>query len=67
MTTNQHLYGQNFHAWTEQQARLRRSGRSHGSGTWGEACSQQWQGSGFLACNACDPEGNLFQVRESAA
>ena len=25
---------------------------------------EQWQGPGFLANNACDPEGNVFQVRE---
>jgi predicted enzyme related to lactoylglutathione lyase len=25
---------------------------------------EQWQGPGFLVNNACDPEGNVFQVRE---
>jgi len=25
---------------------------------------QVWQGPGFCACNAMDPEGNVFQVRE---
>lgn len=29
--------------------------------------TEQWQGLGFRACNAVDPEGNIFQVRESAA
>lgn len=32
----------------------------------GEVFSEQWQGPGFRVRNACDPEGNLFQVRESA-
>ena len=31
----------------------------------GEVLPDQWQGPGFTACNAVDPEGNLFQVRES--
>jgi len=26
---------------------------------------EQWRGPGFLVNNACDPEGNVFQVRES--
>ena len=26
----------------------------------------QWAGPGFNVCNACDPEGNVFQIRESA-
>lgn len=30
----------------------------------GEVYPEQWEGPGFLACNACDPEGNIFQVRE---
>lgn len=25
----------------------------------------QWQGPGFVVANACDPEGNIFQLRES--
>jgi predicted enzyme related to lactoylglutathione lyase len=33
----------------------------------GEVMLQQWQGPGFVVCNACDPEGNIFQVREAAA
>jgi predicted enzyme related to lactoylglutathione lyase len=31
----------------------------------GEVFDEQWQGPGFNVCNACDPEGNIFQVRES--
>lgn len=31
----------------------------------GEVFAQSWQGPGFVVCNACDPEGNLFQVREN--
>lgn len=30
----------------------------------GEVFSEQWRGPGFVACNAMDPEGNVFQVRE---
>ena len=33
----------------------------------GEVFLQQWQGTGFVCCNACDPEGNIFQLRETAA
>ncbi len=32
----------------------------------GEVLSEQWSGSGFVVRNAVDPEGNIFQVRESA-
>lgn len=32
----------------------------------GEVFNEQWQGPGFTVCNAMDPEGNVFQVRESA-
>ena len=28
---------------------------------------QVWQGSGFAACDAIDPEGNIFQIRESTS
>lgn len=31
----------------------------------GEALPGQWQGPGFRVCNVVDPEGNIFQVRES--
>ncbi len=27
---------------------------------------EQWAGPGFNVRNACDPEGNVFQLRESA-
>ena len=33
----------------------------------GEVLPEQWQGPWFCVCNAVDPEGNIFQVRESAA
>lgn len=33
----------------------------------GEVFNESWQGPGFLVCNACDPEGNIFQVRENAS
>jgi hypothetical protein len=33
----------------------------------GEVFLEQWQGPGFRVCDASDPEGNIFQVRESAA
>lgn len=33
----------------------------------GQLLSEQWQGPGFVVRNACDPEGNIFQVRQSAA
>lgn len=32
----------------------------------GEVFSENWRGPGFIVCNAMDPEGNVFQVRESA-
>ena len=27
---------------------------------------EQWQGPGFVVNNACDPEGNVFQIRQFA-
>ncbi|MEA9560336.1 hypothetical protein [Xanthomonas campestris] len=33
----------------------------------GEILPAQWRGAGFVACNAVDPEGNIFQLRERAA
>lgn len=33
----------------------------------GEVLEQQWSGPGFRVCNAIDPEGNIFQVRENVA
>jgi predicted enzyme related to lactoylglutathione lyase len=31
----------------------------------GEVFTENWQGPGFVVCNAMDPEGNVFQVREA--
>lgn len=31
----------------------------------GEILEERWSGPGFSVCNAVDPEGNIFQVRES--
>ncbi len=31
----------------------------------GTVLQEQYQGPGFIVCNAMDPEGNVFQVRES--
>jgi len=33
----------------------------------GALFDERWQGPGFIVCNAMDPEGNVFQVRESVA
>ncbi len=30
----------------------------------GEVFREEWTGAGFQVCNALDPEGNIFQVRE---
>lgn len=30
----------------------------------GDVLPEQWPGRGFRACNAIDPEGNIFQLRE---
>lgn len=32
----------------------------------GDVFDERWSGPGFVVCNACDPEGNIFQVREPA-
>ncbi|HEV7571226.1 MAG TPA: VOC family protein [Thermoanaerobaculia bacterium] len=32
----------------------------------GEVFEDEFSARGFNACNACDPEGNIFQVRENA-
>lgn len=32
----------------------------------GDVFDERWNGPGFVVCNACDPEGNIFQVREPA-
>lgn len=39
--------------------------RSTASALGGEVYAERWNGPGFVVCNACDPEGNIFQVRES--
>lgn len=31
----------------------------------GAVYEEEWQGPGFLVRNACDPEGNIFQIRET--
>lgn len=33
----------------------------------GQVLPGQWQGPGFMVRNACDPEGNIFQLREPAS
>ena len=33
----------------------------------GQILPEQWKGPGFVVRNACDPEGHIFQVRQSAA
>jgi predicted enzyme related to lactoylglutathione lyase len=33
----------------------------------GNVFPEQWHGPGFVVRNASDPEGNIFQVRQSAA
>jgi predicted enzyme related to lactoylglutathione lyase len=33
----------------------------------GTVFEENWTGPGFVVCNAMDPEGNVFQVRELAA
>ena len=33
----------------------------------GQLFDERWQGPGFVVCNAMDPEGNVFQVRETTA
>lgn len=40
--------------------------RAHASRLGGEVYHDQWDGPGFRACNAIDPEGNVFQLRESS-
>lgn len=30
----------------------------------GEVMAERWAGPGFIAANASDPEGNIFQIRE---
>ena len=39
--------------------------RSIASDQGGEILEETWRGPGLVACNAIDPEGNVFQVRET--
>ena len=32
-----------------------------------QPASSEWEARGFRACDGCDPEGNVFQVRQTAA
>ncbi len=32
----------------------------------GEVFTEQWRGAGFVVRNASDPEGNIFQLRETS-
>lgn len=41
--------------------------RSIASSLGGEVSNENWNGPGFVMCNAMDPEGNVFQVRENLA
>lgn len=33
----------------------------------GVVFDERWEGPGFVVCNAMDPEGNVFQLREESA
>lgn len=33
----------------------------------GQVFDEQWQGPGFVVCNAMDPEGNVLQLRQTTA
>lgn len=33
----------------------------------GDVLFEQWQGPGFIVCDAYDPEGNIFHIRETMA
>lgn len=38
--------------------------RAMALGLGGAVMAESWRGAGFVACNARDPEGNIFQLRE---
>lgn len=38
--------------------------RERAAALGGEVLAEVWSGPGFRVCNAMDPEGNVFQVRE---
>lgn len=40
---------------------------STAAGLGGQLFDERWQGPGFVVCNAMDPEGNVFQIRELIA
>ena len=40
--------------------------RERAAALGGNVQLQHWSGPGFVVCNANDPEGNVFQLRESA-
>lgn len=40
--------------------------RTQAAALGGEVMQETWSGPGFRVCNAVDPEGNIFQVREHA-
>ena len=39
--------------------------RSDASVLGGEVFGEEWKSSGFIVCNAIDPEGNIFQLRQT--
>lgn len=41
--------------------------RGIASSLGGEIFNANWNAPGFVVCNAMDPEGNVFQVRENVA
>lgn len=43
------------------------SARANARDLGGDVFNENWNGPGFVVCNAMDPEGNVFQVRESVA
>ncbi|MCB0833582.1 MAG: glyoxalase/bleomycin resistance/dioxygenase family protein [Bacteroidetes bacterium] len=41
--------------------------RSMAAQLGGRVFNESWQGPGFVVCNAMDPEGNVFHIRENTA
>jgi predicted enzyme related to lactoylglutathione lyase len=39
--------------------------RERATAAGGDVVLQQWSGPGFVVCNAVDPEGNVFQLRQA--
>lgn len=52
-----------FFVTVDSVAAARATASTHG----GEVFAECWQGPGFIACNAMDPEGNIFQIREQTS